>query len=318
MEYENTNDFIRIIEGCISTGQITEEQFVCLQDFTVSNRKVSTINNEGFGRPIEKDYYLSEEGLACTYVEGEQGEPITICNRLLQFGMYYVEGDGKMRLGSLEKRILNTLAQKGKACYSQDLAWELFNADKDKDEWWDKPSRAFDVSLRRAIKRLESKGLLCCGFKTHQWIDDKQKLICWLPSHEAPKVNVTADGRKIEEVIVGMLKLAKENEAIENEIQEYLKEGYNVPKIAKDYPRTPGDVPYIWLVKKVAQLIGAGGFVNMGYHSGYDVYYWARVAIGRAIRRLAKKSIVLAERECRSDEWTMELKWSRVYMVRLI
>jgi len=115
-----------------------------------------------------------------------------------------------MRLGALEKRILRALEHKGKACYSQDLAWELYNADKGEDDFWNKPTRAFDVSVRRAMRRLESKELLCCGFRPEEYLRKRfnetgRKLMCWLPEHDEPELQRTISGEMVEKVILEIL-----------------------------------------------------------------------------------------------------------------
>lgn len=54
---EDENDYT-LIHKCIERGQITDDQFVYFSDLVITNHKVQTINDNSFGRPIEKNYYL--------------------------------------------------------------------------------------------------------------------------------------------------------------------------------------------------------------------------------------------------------------------
>lgn len=56
LEYEDSEKFIRIVESCIERGQITNDEFVFRDDFRITNTKVQTIDDETFGRPIEKAF----------------------------------------------------------------------------------------------------------------------------------------------------------------------------------------------------------------------------------------------------------------------
>jgi len=69
--------------------QIVNDEFVFYSDFFGTTEKVQTKNNEHFGRPIEKDYYLSEEGLCLAIMECRKPDGIAI-KRQVGFRSTYV------------------------------------------------------------------------------------------------------------------------------------------------------------------------------------------------------------------------------------
>ena len=109
LEYEDPRDFIRIVEACIERGQITEDQFVCYSDKWISNPKVSTINNaESFGRPVEKDYYLSEEGLCLAIMECRKSASIAIKRQIAK--VFVAWRHGKLSVGPSVSMTLRMVA----------------------------------------------------------------------------------------------------------------------------------------------------------------------------------------------------------------
>ena len=108
LEYEKPIEFVRIVESCIERGQITEDQFVFLNDFVSSNHKVQTIDDNNFGRPIEKDYYLSEEGLVLAIMECRRPKSIEIKRQIAK--VFVAWRRGKLTVGPSVSMTLRMVA----------------------------------------------------------------------------------------------------------------------------------------------------------------------------------------------------------------
>jgi hypothetical protein len=128
-------------------------------------------------------------------------------------------------------------------------------------------SRALDVSVRRAVKSMAKAGLVECGYLSER---PHQVLGCWLPGQgptfqgkpvwEQDRLSL----RSVEDIVLSVL-----NRITEEECRRYRTGGL----------REPGQVPYSLLVNKTLHALRA-----LNYHEAS-----ARVAIGRAVRRLYRR-----------------------------
>lgn len=86
-----------------------------------------------------------------------------------------LQGNRK-HLGPLQRKLLTTLRQAGRWCWALDLP--------------DRCTRPRRASLRRSLRSLEARGLVCLGFVTPELRADAQrgaKLAAWIPGMAPPR-----------------------------------------------------------------------------------------------------------------------------------
>ena len=187
-------------------------------------------------------------------------------------------------LGVTQKAIMARLRQTQEAVSIQDIAWRLVNGDNDdskRPDEWKYPSRSLLVSVRRAAKTLEARGLVCLGYYSEGrgLRDSWQYEVVWSP-------DVTPDLRGLEQ---RRRKWAGADQAVlsvlaaltPEEVRGWVKETYAGHRGYQNWERVKTEwIPYQLLVKRAAALLG-------GIGPGGEVKTSARRAVNKALERLA-------------------------------
>jgi hypothetical protein len=113
-------------------------------------------------------------------------------------------------LGKVQRAVLDALQEVGGPIYVSDLIDRLYGAGE--------PPRAFAESVRRAVRDLTQKKLVCCGLVYTDWHDaerartsenygysQRTSPACWLPAQQEPKVKPQIRGADVEQAIVELL-----------------------------------------------------------------------------------------------------------------
>lgn len=177
-------------------------------------------------------------------------------------------------LGTLQTDILAVLAEKGSWFYSWEIACEI--CEKRATEI----THAFDVSVRRAIKSLATRGLVHTGEnrdrKYRTRAEGYDRLAVWLPEQSAPEMLITPlDGQQVETQIRTYLQSAPEQRPYFGGRYESLKPQFEA-----------GDVQYCDLKNAVFSRIAIS----------QDERPNANAAIRRALLRLEKAGEVTIKR----------------------
>ncbi len=166
--------------------------------------------------------------------------------------------------------------------------YAVFSVGKELYDGFEMPPRAFDVSARRAIRALERRGLIHCAEGTSKRLDERSRLICWLPGHVAPHTFSQATGKQVEDAIVHTLEYIRTLEGTEKLLLEM--EIADCGGIC-EY-RQNCQVPYRWLSRQVRRQL--------------DMYLdWrGHPAVQRVVSRLADKGIIkLGWKAYRQNGW---------------
>ncbi len=164
-------------------------------------------------------------------------------------------------LGKIQQAILGHLHDAGRCLSCQDLADHIHG------QAAGAVTRALDVSVRRAVKALARAGHLECGYLSQH---PHQVLGCWLPG-QCP----TLQGKPAWEQ--GRLSLRAVEEVVLAVLQRITEEGRG--NLEADGGRDPRRVRYGLLVREALAALGA----SKAHQAP------ARVAIGRAVRRLHRR-----------------------------
>lgn len=184
-------------------------------------------------------------------------------------------------LGKLQAQILEMLAEKKEPRTVSGLAYDIHQLDETVD-YYAKPPRSLEVSVRRAVHSLEKRGLVLAN-EAHQSLLDEpcRQLICWLPD-QPPKdfrPQILLSGKFVERVILQVLQgTAQITDKIELNML-----GRSWGDVTPFDPyKEP--VRYEWLTNQVLKRLPSGR-----YGQGRE-----RTAITRAVQKLAKQGLIKA------------------------
>ena len=177
-------------------------------------------------------------------------------------------------LGKTQQAILEYLQQHGKPSYVNEIAYDLFHNRQGVRER-DSVSRSFDVSVRRAVHALAQRGLVLVGHApdSRTFIGDPiNRLLCWLPDQQAPRLKPNTSGAEVERLVLAIL--------ADPDVTTSSPPGH---------PLNDKWVEYSWLTNRIANLM-RGAAAN----GKVFVYGAPSVATHRAVKRLADKGSIQA------------------------
>jgi hypothetical protein len=106
-------------------------------------------------------------------------------------------------IGKTQQFVLDILKRKDKEISLIDIAGSIGLADGDD---WVRPSRPQVESVKRAVKTLQQRGLICYGYSQIDKLGGNQHLVCWLADSKAPCTSDRIKGKLVEDAIMTVLK----------------------------------------------------------------------------------------------------------------
>jgi len=161
-------------------------------------------------------------------------------------------------IGKTQQFVLDILKKKNKAMSMIDIAGSIGLADGDD---WVRPSRSQVESVKRAVKTLQQRGLICYGYtQVDKLGGGNQQLVCWLADSKAPWVSRRMSGKLVEDAIITVLK------------------------------NNNGPCSYGGVSREVREVINT-------MHPGYLLSWGQYPAFNRAVKRLINRSKLKIEHE---------------------
>ncbi len=160
-------------------------------------------------------------------------------------------------IGKTQQVVLDILKKKNETISLIDIAGSIGLADGDD---WVRPSRSQVESVKRAIKTLQQRGLLCYGYSQVDKLGGNEHLVCWLADSKAPRTSHRIPGKLVEDAIITVLK------------------------------NTNGPCSYGGVSREVREAINT-------MHPGYLLSWGQYPAFSRAVKRLINRGKLKIEHE---------------------